>query len=166
MYDMLEGVIPRVIYELLSHCIRKKYFSLQKLNHIIANFKYGYSEASDKPWPIEMIHLKNKRLRQTSVQTWLLATSLPFMVGVRVRQSDSKWKCLTIVLEISRIVWNWNWKATFRVHRSDLEAGKLSTTDEMLKTCRYCLKTACPVLNQSTYLSKFYTIISRIICLC
>ena len=49
MYDMLEGVIPRVIYELLSHCIRKKYFSLQKLNHIIANFKYGYSEASDKP---------------------------------------------------------------------------------------------------------------------
>ncbi len=38
------------------------------------------------------------------------------------------------------------WRATFKGRRFDLESGKLNTTDEMLKT-------GCPVLNQSTYVS-------------
>lgn len=40
------------------------------------------------------------------------------------------------------------WRATFKGRRSDLESGKLNSTDDMLKT-------GCPVLNQSTYVSTF-----------
>ena len=104
MHDLLEGVIPNVICKLIIHCIRKKYFSLAELNHIIANFEYGHSEASDKPSPIDENQLKSKRLRQTAAQMWLLATCLPLMVGVRVSRRDSQWKCLTTLLEITRLV--------------------------------------------------------------
>ena len=41
MYDLLEGIVPRVMSQLLKHCVRK-YFSLSELNSIIRNFNYGY----------------------------------------------------------------------------------------------------------------------------
>ena len=127
MHDLLEGILPRVICELILHCINKTYFSLQELNHKIANFKYGYSEVSDKPSPIDMTHLKKRRLRQTAAQTWLLATSLPLMIGVRIRQADKKWNCLTIILEISRLV--------FKNSFTNLELLQLDSLVEEFLTC-------------------------------
>jgi hypothetical protein len=74
-----------------------------------------------------MIHLKNKRLRQTAAQTWLLATSLPLMVGVRIKHADLKWNCLTTILEITRLV--------FKNSFTNFELLKLDALVEEFLTC-------------------------------
>lgn len=104
MHDLLEGVLPRVICELLIYCIRKKFVSLKEINHLILNFKYGHAELTNKPSEIELSHLKNKRLRQTAAQIWLLGNLLPLMIGVRIPKLNSRWLCFTTLLEIMKLV--------------------------------------------------------------
>lgn len=42
MHDLLERILPLVLSKLILHCFQRKYFTLVKLNDLIANFKYGH----------------------------------------------------------------------------------------------------------------------------
>jgi hypothetical protein len=106
MHDLLEGVLPRTICELLSYCTSNKFFSLDLLNEIIANFKYGPHEAVDKPSVILKYHLKNKKLRQSAAQTWMLGTKLPLMIGHLVPRDDLRWLCFITLLRFCRIAFS------------------------------------------------------------
>lgn len=104
MHDLFEGILPLVISEILLVFINfKKFFTLDNLNHAIRNFNYGHAEVKDKPSVVEEIHLKNKKLKQTSAQIWLLATMLPLMVASLIPSNDEHWFCFTTLLEISRM---------------------------------------------------------------
>lgn len=60
MHVILEGVLPLQCKLLLVHCIyEERYFSLKKLNRLISEFEYGYTEASNVPRPLDNDHLKS-----------------------------------------------------------------------------------------------------------
>ena len=106
MHDLLEGVLPRTICEVLSYCISEKFFTLDFLNKAIANFKYGQHESVDKPSLIQKHHLTNKKLRQTAAQTWMLGTKLPLMIGHLVPRNDLRWLCFVTLLQFSRVTFS------------------------------------------------------------
>ena len=62
MHDILEGVLPKTVCEVLLYCLNKKYFTLNQLNHILKNFNYGLREAKEKPSLITIVHLQKKNL--------------------------------------------------------------------------------------------------------
>ena len=103
MHDLLEGTLPRVICDVLKHCLECKYFTLDELNGIIRNFDYGNRQVIDRPSLIEKNHLKGGVIRQSAAQTWMLAINLPLMVGVRIKRNDRRWGCFLLLLQICRI---------------------------------------------------------------
>ena len=103
MHDLLEGIVPLRMCGFLLECINKKYFDIDYLNNVILNFDYSYAEAREKPSKIEIQHLKNKILRQSSAQSWLLATLLPLMIGNKVPSSNFAYQCFKTLLEICRL---------------------------------------------------------------
>ena len=105
MHDVLEGSLPLTICELLYYCIAtKKYFTLAQLNNIIDKFDYGHIESKNKPSHIEWSHIEKRKLRQSAAQIWTLAINLPLMIGVKVTRNDPRWFCLTVLLEICRLI--------------------------------------------------------------
>ena len=104
MHDLLEGVIPRLVCEILLHGIGLKLITLYKLNFFIRNFNYGHNEIKDKPSIIKIEHLTKKRLRQSASQNWTLIVYLPLMTGYLVSVNDRKWQCFTVLQGLSRLV--------------------------------------------------------------
>lgn len=104
MHDLLEGVIPRLICEVLLHLIGLKLITLDKLNLITQNFNYGHNEIRDKPSVIKLEHLTKKKLRQSASQNWLLFVYLPLMIGHLVSINDKKWECFNYLQELTRLV--------------------------------------------------------------
>lgn len=107
MHDLLEGIFPYMIVRLLNNIILvEKSVTLKELNFKIKNFNYGANEIRNKPSPIKLIHLKNNKIRQSSSQIWLLAITLPLLVGNRISVNNGWWKAFKIMLSISRIVFS------------------------------------------------------------
>lgn len=105
MHDLLEGVLPLTICEMLKHFISvKKYFTIDELNHAIRNFDYGHSYVKNKPSFIDISHLNRKKLRQSASQLWCLAIFLPMMIGSVVPVDDPVWLCYADLLEITRLI--------------------------------------------------------------
>jgi len=63
MHVILEGVIPRLVFEILLHGIGLKLITLDKSKFLIQNFNYGHSEIKNKPSIIKIEHITKKRLR-------------------------------------------------------------------------------------------------------
>lgn len=103
MHDLLEGILPKTIRLLILDCLKKNYFTINELNHIISNFDYGFKEVVDKPSPFDQKSLKNGSFRQSAAQTWLLAVNLPLMIGSKVPE-NLHWLCFTTLLNICRII--------------------------------------------------------------
>lgn len=63
MHDILEGILHYNMCEIILHYIRKKTFSLDKLNQLKSDLSYGELESGNKSPPIEMKRLTKKNLR-------------------------------------------------------------------------------------------------------
>lgn len=103
MHDLFEGVAQYEIKVLLLYCLKKKFFSLEKLNHKLLDFDYGYTEVADKPVPLTSQHIRSettKHLRQGSAQLWLLARILPLLIGSAIPCDDDCWQCYLVLLKI------------------------------------------------------------------
>lgn len=96
MHDLLEGVIPKLVCEILLHPIGLKLITLDKLNFFIQNFNYGQSEIKDKPSIIKIEHLTKKSFRQSASQNWTLFVYLPLIIGYLVPVNDRMWQCFTV----------------------------------------------------------------------
>ena len=87
MHDVLEGVVIKELTLLLKHCISNKYVTLEKYNHCLIHFDYGYSE-TDRPAPIltssRFLESETKELKLTASQSLLLARIFPLLIGDKV----------------------------------------------------------------------------------
>lgn len=94
MHNLLEGCFVYEIRALLLHCVTKKYFSISGLNSRIQSFNFGYSEMGNKTAFIEKSTVRNTdaKLRQSATQMWLLARSLPLLIGDLLPSDDQHWK--------------------------------------------------------------------------
>ena len=105
MHDLFEGVIPLEMKLLLAHCLEKKYFTVAELNAGILNFDFGYSNVSSRPGGIDEASLTKKdgKLRLSASSTWLLAKTLPLIIGTKVPADDPNWELYILLLKITDI---------------------------------------------------------------
>ena len=94
-HDMFEGVIKRMMTQLVKHCIKQKYVTLSDINERISCLKYT---GVDKPEPIQT-HLE---VKQTFLKMGCLFRLFPFMICDKVPQEDEVWQlylCLSTLSE-------------------------------------------------------------------
>lgn len=94
MHYLLEGIVPLEIKIVLNYYIfEKNYFSIDFLNQRIHAFRYGCIEIKNKPsanFTDEIIKSNSNKIKQKSVQTWLLLRALPFLIGHKIPDEDLK----------------------------------------------------------------------------
>lgn len=155
MHDLLEGVVPLVICDLLHHYIKKKFFSLDELNYAIENFNYGYSEVKDKPSIILMQHLKNRKLHQSASQKWLLFVLLPLLIGSRIGTGDRHWRCYKLLLRISRLLFSPKLSSIDLWHLGDL-------IHRFLALYKSCFKRRLtPKMHHMIHYPRYYYILMK-----
>ena len=86
MHDLLEGAFSYEVKACLNHCVSQKYFVVDELNARIVSFDYCTSENANKPACIDdkVVSSKNWKIHQSASQMWLLARTLPLLVGDKV----------------------------------------------------------------------------------
>lgn len=135
MHDILEGCLPLTICEMLSHYVLvEKVISIDQVNHGLRNFQYGPGEVKDRPSIIDINHLKNRKLRQSAAQIWLIAVTIPLILGTLIDIKEKKWICYTMLLEICRLV--------FKPSISELEVDYLQF---LIHEYLFCFKQCYPL---------------------
>ncbi len=60
MHDLLEGVLPYEVKNLLRHLVANDHINGSQLNGIMESFEFGFMEISNRPTPISKATLKTK----------------------------------------------------------------------------------------------------------
>jgi hypothetical protein len=100
MHDLLEGVVPSELKDLLNSLACKGYFSLEEFNSLVQVFNYGNSDLNSRPQTIVSFTV----FRMTANECWCFVRNLPCMVGHKVPREDLHWKLLLLLLDILDIV--------------------------------------------------------------
>ena len=118
MHDVLEGVLPMEMKELLKHLIQTKVVTLAYVNHLISSFPYSFADATNKPNTIELTTLRSNdhSLKQTgkfhyscshcnskcltATQMWCLGRLLPLMIGNKIGKGSAYWENFLCLLSI------------------------------------------------------------------
>ena len=116
MHDVLEGVAPYEVKEMLKHMVSSGYFTLSEVNKQIENFPYNDPELKSKPLiiPITTLDSNDHKLNQegthittidiyilVAAQMWTLARFLPFLLGP---EDDAYWENFLLLLSIIDII--------------------------------------------------------------
>ena len=120
MHDVLEGVAPYEVKEMLKHMISSGYFTLSEVNKQIENFPYNDPELKSKPSiiPITTLDSNDHKLNQegthittidifyilVAAQMWTLARFLPFLLGHKIPEDDAYWENFLLLLSIIDII--------------------------------------------------------------
>lgn len=110
MHDLFEGVVPYEMKLLLTHLVNAKYFTISTLNDRLRRFDFGYIERSDIPSQLdERTFLKNpeQKIRQSASKMWLLAITLPLLVGDLVPEDCEEWNLFILLIRICSIACSW-----------------------------------------------------------
>ena len=111
MHDLFEGVVPYEMKLLLIHLIgTKKCFTVATFNDRLRRFDYGYIERSDIPSELDekrFMQYPEQKIRQSASKMWLLATTLPLLVGDLVPEENKQWDLFLLLLRICTIACSW-----------------------------------------------------------
>lgn len=113
MHDLFEGVVPLEMKLLLIHLVKAKYFTIGTFNDRLRRFDFGYTEHSDIPSELDDKNfMKNpgQKIRQSASKMWLLAVTLPLLVGDLVPEDCEVWALYGILLRICSIACSWQIK--------------------------------------------------------
>lgn len=102
MHLLLEGVVSYELRILLYHFVHvEKYFTLRWLNARIVSFPYGYLESGSKPEKIDAAHINGDgKIKQTSASMLTLCITVPFIIGLKVPETDARWKNFVRLIQI------------------------------------------------------------------
>lgn len=104
MHDVLEGVIPFVLKNILNEMIREKMLTLGQLNYAIDNFSYGWNNKRSKPQPISERSLKRGgQLSGSASEKWTLLRLLPELIGSLI-VPNKYWDLYLLLREVVDIV--------------------------------------------------------------
>ena len=100
MHDVLEGVGPYEVKLVLNSLIEQKHLTLEKLNHRITSFDYGFCDKGNKPSVISKSDLRNLEgsMQQSATQMWCLLRLLPTMIGDLIPMDNKHWELLLLLL--------------------------------------------------------------------
>lgn len=104
MHDILEGGAECVLREVLNGLLASGLLSRRDLD-AVSSFKYGPSDAKNKPVQINMTFLTSKSaLQGTASSKWCLLRFLPFILGERIPEENEHWELLLKYREIVDVV--------------------------------------------------------------
>lgn len=112
MHDYDEGVAKNDIENLLTYFVmKKKYFTLNRLNFIKKYFNYGQQEVKNRSCPFKYAFklVNKKRIKYIKVKTSAsqmvcLIKYLPLMLKSLVPEKDLGWKFLLIISKLSDLL--------------------------------------------------------------
>ena len=112
MHDLFEGAVPYEMKLLLIHLIDDKYFNVATLNDRLRRFDFGYSECSDRQSEFDEKSLRNpnQKIRQSTSKMWLLAITLPLLIGDLIPEGCDVWDLYILLLRICSIACSWEIK--------------------------------------------------------
>jgi hypothetical protein len=102
MHDVLEGVAPYEVKEMIKLMVSNGYFTLTELNAQISNFAYAESDLRSKPSviPSSTLSSNDHKLNQEAAQMWTLLRLLPLIIGREVPEEDPHWENFLILITI------------------------------------------------------------------
>lgn len=92
-HDLFEGVVCKVMTNVIKVCVSKGIFDLEYLNDRILKFKSSEVDKSNKPSKVTKI-LRKLNIKQSAAQMWCFVRVLPVLVGSRVPVNNRIWECL------------------------------------------------------------------------
>uniref|UniRef100_A0A1X7V448 Uncharacterized protein n=1 Tax=Amphimedon queenslandica TaxID=400682 RepID=A0A1X7V448_AMPQE len=99
IHDVLEGVAPYEVKEMLKVFVGSGTFRLDDLNAFIANFPYPDVHSNCKPSCISQTtyHSNDNKI---AIQMWVLMRYLPIIIGDKVPVNDPYWDNFLTLLRI------------------------------------------------------------------
>ncbi|XP_036973983.1 uncharacterized protein LOC119030471 [Acanthopagrus latus] len=104
LHDLLEGIVPAEISLCLGVLIRKKYISLQELNHSICCFPYKWSDKKNCPQTIAPNFTSRKSVGGNAHENWCLLRMIPLMIGDKVPEDEPAWEVLMTLKDVVELV--------------------------------------------------------------
>lgn len=105
MHDLLGGVVPDFLRNMLTSFITDKFISLNQLNHRIESFNYGPHYSKTKPTFFKAGFLKGDvQSNQYSSQVSCLLICLPIIIGDLIPQDNNIWELFILLREIYNLL--------------------------------------------------------------
>ncbi|KAL2093349.1 hypothetical protein ACEWY4_010661 [Coilia grayii] len=104
MHDLLEGIVPLELGLCLNSLIKKKFFTLEELNHSIRQFPYKWSDKTNCPQAVPLDLASRRSIGGNAHENWCLLRLLPFMVGRKVPEDDLVWQVIMTLKEVVELV--------------------------------------------------------------
>lgn len=98
-HDLFEGVVCKVMTNVIKVCVSKGIFDLEYLNDRILKFKFSEVDKSNKPSKVTKI-LRKLNIKQSAAQMWCFVRVLPLLVGSRVPVNNRIWECLLCLRDV------------------------------------------------------------------
>ncbi len=100
MHDLLEGIIPIELCDILGSLSADGYISLNEFNLLLTEFNFGSSDINSRPTTFSSL----THLKMTASECWCLIRNLPFIIGHKVPRDEPHWNLLLLLMEIVDIV--------------------------------------------------------------
>ncbi|XP_058887311.1 uncharacterized protein LOC131738084 [Acipenser ruthenus] len=100
MHDILEGVIPLLLRQLLLTLHSRQIVSVQNINTELDLFSFGQNDKKGKPVKLSLKHLNAGTFPGTAIQKWCMFNFLPFLIGHFVPTEDEHWQHYLLFREI------------------------------------------------------------------
>ena len=103
MHDMNEGVIPKLLFHLFDHFVKKNICSRRDIEQKIQFFEYGRLSGSYIPTKVD---ITKPNLGLSAMQLYCLMINLPFILISVKSKSTKVWDSVESVLKIMEIVYS------------------------------------------------------------
>ncbi|XP_065657679.1 uncharacterized protein LOC136082400 [Hydra vulgaris] len=100
MHDLLEGIIPIELSDILGKLSDGGYIFLNEFNLLLTKFSFGFSDVNSRPTTFSSL----THLKMTASECWCLLRNLPFIIGHNVPRDEPHWNLLLLLMEIVDIV--------------------------------------------------------------
>lgn len=103
MHDVMEGLIPFVLREVFSVCVKSKILRKDDIVHRVRDFNYGFLCQKSKP---SFLDIEKLKLNQNASQSYCLMINLPFILFDVKNELEEIWICVQSLLQIMQIIFS------------------------------------------------------------
>lgn len=129
MHDGNEGWIPFLLQDLFKYWVENRILSLDKIQSIVRDFKYGATQSRNKP---SLINIDKKNLGQNASQLYTIMIHLPFIFHSVKDKIIGQWVLCDQLLKIMQIIYSPKITEENICRLEDLIASHLSDYQTML----------------------------------
>lgn len=103
-HDIFGGIVPVELAYCLASMISEKLFTLDDLNKAILDFRYKWSDKTNKPHIVPQSFFGRKTIGGSTYGNWSLLMLIPFVIGPLVQENEPAWLVLMDLKDIVELV--------------------------------------------------------------